>query len=210
MHKNLHCLTRIFCALILISSAIPSHAQADGEPVVIGKKIQIHSRVLSETRFLFIAKPAGYDEEPERYPVLYLLDGDEDNFVQVTGIVQFLAASERIPPLLVVGVANTDRTHDLTPSTEVETEIRFHPKNGGANMFLQFVSNELIPYVDQHYRTRPYKILIGHSLGGCLPFTLWPLTLRFSTLISLLIHPYPGITRQYWRKHKALWRSGKN
>lgn len=166
MHKNLHCLTRIFCALILISSAIPSHAQADGEPVVIGKKIQIHSRVLSETRFLFIAKPAGYDEEPERYPVLYLLDGDEDNFVQVTGIVQFLAASERIPPLLVVGVANTDRTHDLTPSTEVETEIRFHPKNGGANMFLQFVSNELIPYVDQHYRTRPYKILIGHSLGG--------------------------------------------
>jgi predicted alpha/beta superfamily hydrolase len=152
-------------AISLLAAAIPSHGQASGEPIVIGKKFEIHSKVLNETRSLLIAMPEGYDQETDRYPVLYLLDGDE-NFVHAVGIVRFLAQSERIPPMLVVGINNTDRTRDLTPHTEVETEIRFHPKNGGADAFLQFIGGEVIPYVDQHYRTRPYKILVGHSIGG--------------------------------------------
>ena len=142
-----------------------SHAQTGGEPVVIGKKFEIHSKVLNETRSLLIATPEGYDQETDRYPVLYLLDGDE-NFVQTVGIVRSLADSDRIPPMLVVAIANTERTRDLTPRTEVESEIRFLPKNGGADTFLQFIGSELIPYVDTHYRTRPYKVLAGHSAGG--------------------------------------------
>jgi predicted alpha/beta superfamily hydrolase len=150
---------------LLALDAIRSYAQVDGDPVVIGKRIQIHSSTLNETRSLLIATPEGYNQETDRYPVLYLLDGDE-NFVQTVGIVRSLAESERIPPMLVVAIANTERTRDLTPHTEVENEIRFHPKNGGADAFLQFVSEELTPYIDQHYRTRPYKVLVGHSLGG--------------------------------------------
>ena len=142
-----------------------SHAQAGGEPIVVGKKFEIHSKVLNETRPLLIATPEGYDQGTDRYPVLYLLDGDE-NFVQTVGIVQSLIESDRIPPMLVVGIANTERVRDLTPPTQVETENRFLPKNGGADTFLRFISGELIPYVDTHYRTRPYKVLVGHSLGG--------------------------------------------
>jgi len=145
--------------------AVHLRAQDNGEPIVIGKRIQIHSKVLDETRTLLIATPAGYDQETERYPVLYILDG-ENNFVQVVGIVQSLAEADRIPPMLVVGVANTERERDLAPNTEVELEIRFHPKSGGADRFLKFISSELIPYVDLHYRSRPYKVLVGHSLGG--------------------------------------------
>jgi predicted alpha/beta superfamily hydrolase len=145
--------------------AIRLYAQVDGDPVVIGKKIQIHSIILNETRSLLIATPEGYNQDTDRYPVLYLLDGDE-NFVQTVGIVQSLAESERIPPMLVVAIGNTERTRDLTPHTEIESEIRFHPKTGGSDAFLQFIREDLIPYIDQHYRTRPYKILVGHSLGG--------------------------------------------
>jgi predicted alpha/beta superfamily hydrolase len=148
-----------------VTAAIPSHGQASGETIVIGKKFQIHSNVLNETRALLIATPEGYDQETDRYPVLYVLDGDE-NFVQAVGIVRSLAGSDRIPPMLVVGIANTERTRDLTPPTQVEIENRFLPKNGGADTFLRFISGELIPYVDEHYRTRPYKILVGHSAGG--------------------------------------------
>jgi predicted alpha/beta superfamily hydrolase len=144
-----------------------SYAQAAGDAVVIGSKVQLQSRILNETRTLLISKPAGYNQESERYPVLYLLDG-EDNFVHTVGIVEFLAASERIPPMLVVGIVNTERTHDLTPPTEVETEKRFHPNSGGADTFLEFLRSELIPYVEQNYRTRPYRVLAGHSLGGLL------------------------------------------
>jgi hypothetical protein len=158
-------LVRFVLAALLAVPGVHSCAQGNGEPVVIGKKIQIHSKVLDETRTLLIATPAGYDQESERYPVLYLLDGEE-NFVQVVGIVQSLAEADRIPPILVVGIANTERERDLAPHTEVELEIRFHPTSGGASEFLKFIRSELIPYVDLHYRTRPYKMLVGHSLGG--------------------------------------------
>jgi len=154
---------------VFISATVPftvaAQSETGGEPVVIGSKIQFHSRILNETRTLLISKPAGYDDETERYPVLYLLDG-EDNFVHTVGIVRFLAESERIPPMLVVGIANTQRVRDLTPHTDVEIEKRFHPGNGGADTFLEFVRSELIPYIDQNYRTRPYRVLAGHSLGG--------------------------------------------
>lgn len=152
----------IACVAALTSD---STAQAAEEAVVIGSKVQLHSQVLNETRTLLISKPAGYAEETERYPVLYLLDG-EDNFVHTVGIVRFLAESERIPAMLVVGIANTERERDLTPRTEVEIEKRFHPGNGGADTFLEFIHSELIPYIDQNYRTRPYRVLAGHSLGG--------------------------------------------
>ena len=154
-----------FLVIMLFGVRVPSSAQAGGEPIVIGNRVGIHSKVSKETRSLLIATPDGYDAATDRYPVLYLLDG-EDNFVHVAGIVQFLAETERIPPMIVVGIENTERSRDLTPPTQVEIESRFHPKNGGADAFLQFVSSELIPYIDQHYRTRSYKVLVGHSLGG--------------------------------------------
>jgi pimeloyl-ACP methyl ester carboxylesterase len=43
---------------------------------------------------------------------------------------------------------------------------RFTPIHGGAAKFLSFLTRELIPMVDQRYRTRPYRILVGHSHGG--------------------------------------------
>ena len=141
-------------------------AQNTRVPVVVGEKIDLYSNVLKEKRSLLIAKPAGYEGGNDRYPVLYLLDGDEDNFIQSVGITSFLANADRIPPMLVVGIINKDRIRDLTTPTTVETERRFHPNAGGSDSFLEYISDELVPYIDQHYRTRPYKILVGHSLGG--------------------------------------------
>src|SRR5258708_16013648 len=37
---------------------------------------------------------------------------------------------------------------------------------GGADKFLSFIADELLPTIDRNYRTRPYRVLIGHSLGG--------------------------------------------
>jgi predicted alpha/beta superfamily hydrolase len=147
---------------------------------------------------LLIATPEGYDQETGRYPVLYVLDGDE-NFVQAVGIVRSLTGSDRIPPMLVVGVGNTDRMRDLTPRTEVENEIRFFPKNGGADAFLQLIGGELIPYVDTHYRPRPYKVLVGHSLGGL--FAIYTLA-SSPTLFNAYIVIDPTLLS--WNNHATL------
>jgi uncharacterized protein len=137
-------------------------------PVVVGEVLNFRSAVLGEDRQLFIAKPAEYDSAAERYPVLYLLDA-ETHFRYVSGIVEFLAFADRIPQMIVVGIASGSRerrTRDLTPVSTSEMDQRFTPGNGGAANFLSFLTQELVPMVDKKYRTRPYRILVGHSHGG--------------------------------------------
>ncbi|MFK7846768.1 MAG: alpha/beta hydrolase-fold protein [Rhodothermales bacterium] len=131
----------------------------------IGEQIEIASAVLGETRDLLIHKPAGYGVVDARFPVLYVLDG-EWNFQKTVAIVDHLQASGRIPGLIVVGIPNTMRNgrpariQDLAPA--------MHHKNtpGAATQFSSFISTEVIPHIDAAYKTQPYRMLAGHSLGG--------------------------------------------
>src|SRR5215471_4034087 len=137
-------------------------------PVVVGEAVNFRSAVLGEDRQLFIAKPGGYDGASERYPVLYILDA-ETHFRYASGIVEFLAFADRIPEMIVVGIASGSRerrTRDLTPVSTSQMDQRFTPGHGGAASFLSFLTQELLPMVDKKYRTRPYRILVGHSHGG--------------------------------------------
>jgi predicted alpha/beta superfamily hydrolase len=143
-------------------------AQTQPGPVVMGESVKLQSSVLKESRDLLIAKPAGYNEGNDRYPVLYLLDA-ELHFHYLSGIAAFLARNDRMPRMLVVGIVSGDtarRTRDLTPPTTVESENRFSPGNGGAENFLAFLGNEVVPFIEKTYRTRPYRLLAGHSFGG--------------------------------------------
>lgn len=153
-----------------------SHAQPTGEPVVIGEKLEIESKLLGERRPLMIAKPRGYDDGDERYPVVYLLDGGPQNFRHKAGIVSFLDFAGRAPAMLLVAITNTNRNRDLTPPTQSERDLRSVQTHGGADRFLQFISDELMPWVTKNYRTRPYTILVGHSFGGL--FAIHALTTR--------------------------------
>jgi predicted alpha/beta superfamily hydrolase len=126
----------------------------------------IHSAILNEDRDILIYTPPDYDEARSRYPVLYLLDAD-DQFHPTTGIVRHLVDNGLIPKLLVVGIRNTDRWRDLTPAGDENLRNEL-PTSGGGERFLQFLKEELAPYIDTRYRTQPYRILIGHSLGGLM------------------------------------------
>lgn len=169
LHGALLCAATLVLQVFVgaLCAQAPGHTPAlnSGEPVVIGEKLEIRSDILKQLRPLIIAKPAGYEQSTEPYPVLYLLDGDQ-HFHHTTGITGFLAESGRIPGLLVVAIPNTNRNRDLTPPSQAENDLRFFPDNGGADAFLRFIGDELIPYVDKNYRTRPYRILAGHSFGG--------------------------------------------
>jgi len=71
-----------------------------------------------------------------------------------------------IPDMIVVGVVNgADRTHDLTPPAEGQTATE-NPTAGGADSLLGFLSKDLLPWVDHHYRTTSLRLLAGHSFGG--------------------------------------------
>jgi len=79
--------------------------------------------------------------------------------------MNFLANNGRMPQMIIVGVANTDRTRDLTPKILRSKDDRFQT-GGGADTFLTFFEKELIPYIENNYRTQPYRVFTGHSFGG--------------------------------------------
>jgi uncharacterized protein len=147
--------------LILLIAVCTTALGQDGGPVVIGQRVKIHSNVMNEDRMLWIYNPDTTLSSSARYPVIYLLDGD-GHFLHATGVVQFLSQNGRMPRMMIVGIANTNRTRDLTPQP-ADTSF---PGSGGAGTFLRFIKDELIPYIDSHYKTAPFKMLIGHSFGG--------------------------------------------
>ena len=154
--------------LSLVLSASATRAQAP-PPFDVPERVQIKSQVLGEERSVLVRVPPGYAARAgERFPVLYMTDGDA-HIQHTSGTIGFLARNNRMPEMIVVGITNTDRTRDLTP-TRVEQlpgnpNARF-PTSGGADKFLKFIETELIPTVESKYRTQPYRALAGHSLGG--------------------------------------------
>jgi predicted alpha/beta superfamily hydrolase len=104
--------------------------------------------------------PESYARTTRRYPVLYLTDA-EAQFEHTRATAAFLSRNGFMPEVIVVGVTNTDRTRDLSPSHDPKV-----PTSGGADRFLDFFEKELVPFVESGYRTAPFRIFAGHSAGG--------------------------------------------
>ena len=134
--------------------------KADDIKVVIGKEVNLKSKILNENRTMLIYLPDNYQINNKTYPVLYLLDGGF-HFHHTSGIIQFLSAQGIIPEMIVVAITNVDRNRDFSPTHEDRI-----PTSGGAGKFLSFLTEELIPFIDLNYRTQNFDLLVGHSFGG--------------------------------------------
>ena len=146
----------------------PSMAPAQ-EPTSLefGKVATFHSGVLNEDRRLNVFLPAGYDAGAATYPVIYLLDGSaNEDYLHAAGLVDFLATYGVMPATIVVGISNVDRRRDFTLPSSDPADIKAAPTSGGAAKFIRFLGEELMPYVNTHYRTSGMSTLVGQSLGG--------------------------------------------
>ena len=152
-----------FALLLIVSSAVLAQP-ATGTI----KRLSLKSEVMGEDRIILVRTPVGYETNKLRYPVLYMTDGDA-HIGHTSSTIEFLTRNGRMPDLIVVGVTNTDRTRDLTPTKSAiknaAGQLQF-PTSGGADTFLKFFETELIPEIEKEYRTQPYRIFAGHSFGG--------------------------------------------
>lgn len=180
---------KIFLSIILITAALFAEAQF-GDSIIVGKKLSMYSNILKENRKIWVYAPnltASYHVQGKRYPVLYLLDGNA-HFLSTVGIIQQLSQANGnavLPEMIVVGVENSNRLRDLTPS------IAAISGKEAANPFGNFLAKELIPYIDRNYNTAPYKVLAGHSLGGL-------------TTIDILTNN-PGMFNAYIAIDPSMW-----
>lgn len=140
------------------------------EKIEIGEKQTIQSEILSEEREYWVSLPDSYNNKYtsyKRYPILVLLDGHV-HFKATSGIIQFMSrgnGNSQTPEMIIIGIMNVDRRRDFTPDKVV---TRRKNNTGGGDKFLAFLEKELIPQIDNNYRTIPYRILFGHSLGGLI------------------------------------------
>lgn len=150
------------------------------QEIAIGTENKIYSNVLSEDRIYYISTPDNYNNT-QAYPVLYVLDGDE-LFKLATSTVNFLANRGFMPQTIVVGINNSNnRVRDLTP-----TKSDWSPSGGGAENFLTFLTDELIPEVEKNYNVQTHKTIYGSSLGGLFTmYTLYNHPEKFDNYISV-------------------------
>ncbi|TYB77125.1 alpha/beta hydrolase-fold protein [Bizionia myxarmorum] len=157
----------LLISMLFIAVCHETSAQTNNKGLItIGVSDSIQSSILDEKRDFWVHIPESENDSEVAFPVVYLLDGDK-HFTSVVGIIQELSATKGntlMPKMIVVGILNTDRMRDLTPKHG--NQKNGPNTSGGGEAFLDFMKKELIPYIDQKYPTKPYRIYIGHSLGG--------------------------------------------
>lgn len=195
----------IICFLIISIHAFGQEKTA--EATSFGSKYTLESKILNEARNYWVRLPASYNNQSydrQSYPVMYVLDG-KSAFFPIVGVVSFMSEKEsvnfQIPEMIVVGVETENRIKDLTPipstkmpdgqDAKTESQKLMMAGGGGGEVFFRFLTEELFPKIEKDYRTIPYRMYVGHSLGG------------LTTAYTLL--KYPGIFNSYLSIDGSLW-----
>ena len=147
------------------------------------------SQILKNQREILVYLPPGYRRATRsRYPVLYLHDGQNVFDVatafggvewRVDETAQELIKKRLIEPLIIVAVASMgdDRIHEYAPTRgRLSLDSDSAPRSRGLlRKYGQFLVEELKPFIDRTYRTRPEKEFTGvggSSLGGLASLVL--------------------------------------
>ncbi len=161
----------LFTVLLITIFSNLSYGQSKKD-IIIGKRFTIKSEILNSDREISIYLPNSYNNNDYvNYPVIYLLDGRKF-FHPFTGAVAQMSsdASPQIPEMIVVGITSQDRLKDSSPTRSMigysGKEEKGLEISGGANDFIKFIEKELIPYIDNNYRTNNYRIFSGYSFTG--------------------------------------------
>lgn len=134
----------------------------------IGKEIEIKSRILGETRNVIVSLPSNYNETKKNYPVLYRLDGENSSIIleTISTIERLSKIEEKMPEVITVAIKNINRAKDMWP-----VSTKYFTGKPGADNFLKFINQELIPYIDGNYRTSNERVICGQSLSAI--FTMY-------------------------------------
>ena len=178
---------RTLCGFLLLAcvpDVAATQASTECTSTVTGD-LRIHtlkSTIFGNERKIRVLLPAGYADaanKDRRYPVLYLLDGQNVFDACLSDVshhewgadetVQRLVAENKIPPMIVVGVdhAGKDRAREYLPYKDFVGNPDMDEPAG--KQFPDFMTREVLPLVDGHYLTLQGAAntgIGGSSYGG--------------------------------------------
>jgi len=186
----------LFTLIVILSSCNKTESTIELNHISIATTHTIASKILKEDRKVLISLPVGYEKTTSKYPVLVLTDGMQ-NIKHAIGSIELLTRTGSIPPIIVVGIQSVNRTKDFSPTVSENS-----PGSGNGPKYLEFIEKEVLPFVDSNYRTHPFRVLEGHSLGGI--FTAYAL-MEKPELFDAHIILSPSF---WWNKEEFINKSG--
>ena len=151
------CLLIVFIGMMILCQIVPLYSLEGRNRE--RSSVKIDSEILDEGRTISISLPEKYEPSRQIYPVLYVLDAEGKTLFQnCVSTVSDLNTEAFVPQMIVVGIWNTNRNRDMIP-----VAIPHRPGSGGSEKFLDFIEDELMPYIKANYRASDYSILYGMS-----------------------------------------------
>ena len=208
-----------------IEDTLPPHGNASyfGEETTIGSPYVLRdTRVLSFTSEdkshslrLFIALPRNYSARSDSFPVIYLLDADY-SFALARNILLHFTDRDQLKEAIIVGIAypgadsdlsfyKRTRTVDYTPSNTPKGGYSEEDQkvSGGGPNFLKILGDELLPFIDARFRTKPSRrMIVGHSFGGL--FASYAMLTKPG-----FFHDYLIVSPSYWYDNRMMFTLAK-
>ncbi|MCX6138177.1 MAG: alpha/beta hydrolase-fold protein [Ignavibacteriales bacterium] len=142
----------------------------------------IYSPTLGITKNYNIYLPEGYDQSTDRYPVVYLFRGHEREWANgyeddsrggrnIKNVADALVSAGSMGKMILVmpGLSSTDNVVPALAVNFKNVSLASSKDGLGTGQFEDYMVKELIPYIDQNYRTIPtrwHRGVDGFSLGG--------------------------------------------
>lgn len=129
--------------------------------IVFGQKtdtLKFHSKAFNSERTIYVTTPEFYKYQSKevRLPVVYLLDGQHEWFVNpVQNTICYLQYTHQIPQAIVVTIPLENRNKECGIKTLDGEELPLY----------KFITNEVDEKI-REYQPGKYKILIGHSFSA--------------------------------------------
>lgn len=167
-----------------VSAGVQAQAKRSGAVTGdVRKHADFASKHLDRKRDVWVYVPPGYEAQGKtRYPVLYMHDGNNlfdagqafgGHEWQVDETAERMIRSGELPPMIIVGVANTSARMD--EYNWVQGAYQGKPYGGEGPAYGRFLVSELKPFIDRTYRTKTGRAdtgVMGSSLGGLISLYL--------------------------------------
>lgn len=131
----------LIVVIAFICFATNSFSQLKEIENTVGKTILLKSEILNQDREIQIYLPENYHSSKEKCPVVYVFDSQK-YFLNAVSYQQNLHFVEETPGYIVVGIKTINSERRKLYNIESST-------------FSNYLANELLPYIDNTYRTLP-------------------------------------------------------
>jgi predicted alpha/beta superfamily hydrolase len=138
-------------------------------------KIKLYAKTLNKEKTIRILLPCNYEKNNLKYPVLYMLDGQNlfDETMSHSGewgvdeAMDSLCMINKMPAIIIgIDHAGEERIAEYSPYP-----IQEYVTQPQGDAFVEFVVNTLKPFIDSAYRTKPereFTGIAGSSMGGVM------------------------------------------